>query len=219
MGWKSDAYQNYPSISLHYNDPYRAGFGHTWQGDEPPVQSLTCNDPANGIYVYVSAKPPVCKVEYSIFEFTDPDTRIEIGLRNNNWVDLVVPRKTATTRNNPPWPNTINASNINLSPYGPSSYSLPQGYEARRQDGSSIPPGIPNPIAGDAAGRRLATSPPTAAALPQNLTRASYPALVSNQWLNIISDDRMATMPAPLGEYTFIWDLRARLGHRVVVVD
>ena len=202
VGWESNANLTYPDPILHYSDIYRGTANHKWQGDEPPTQSLVCSDPADGIYVYVSAKPPKCSVEHSIFEFTDPSTRIKIGLRNDNWVDLVVPGKTVTTQNFSPWPNSITSTTINLSPYGPASYSLPQGYTAERPPGSTIPSGIPDPIAGDA---EIPTPHLT-------LTRASYPALVGTQWFDIISDSRMADMPAPLGKYTFVWDLRARLG-------
>ena len=214
VGWESGASQRYPDRVSHYDDPYRGVNYHKWQGQEPPPQSLTCNDPADGIYVYVSAKPPVCRVNYSIFELNNTNTGIEIGLQNNNWVDLVVHGKLSSDRtpyksgtlNIPPgwptassWPSSINARNYNTSPYGPSNYSLPQGYEAERPTGVVPPPDIPNPIAGDAD------------ALPQDIPKANYP-WSGNQWLNIISDNRMAQMPAPIGEYTFKWDLRTRLG-------
>ncbi len=218
VGWRSWAGNQWPVANINQVREYHSGriglnnSTHTWKGSEPTGLNLTCNNPVDGIWVYVSAKPPVCSVRYSIFEFTDPDTRIEIRLQNNNWVDLLVPGKSATTRNSPPWPSTINVGSINLLPYGPANYDLPQGYEAERPAGATIPPGIPNPIAGDAAGRRLATSPPTGAPLPQDLTRVDYPFEDNPVWLKIISDDRMATMPAPLGEYTFIWDLRVRRG-------
>ena len=199
VGWEALAKGQYPNRSSDYADNYRGTSYHEWQGDEPPTQSLTCSDPTDGIYVYVSADPPVCKVNKSIFEFSDPDTRLEIGLQNPNWVDLQVPRKTVATRNSTPWPNAINAGRLNLSPYGPTNYELPQGYEAERPTGATRPAGIPNPIAGDATG------------LTGNLVGGSYPG-VSDRWLDIISDNRMALMPAPLGEYTFHWDLRARRG-------
>ena len=199
VGWSANP-AGYPNHVSHYNDSYRTTANHQWAGPSPTNQTLTCTNPTDGIHVYVSAKPPICQVAYSIFEFTDPAIRLEIGLKNNNWVDLTVPAKTTTTQNAAPWPSTINAASVNLTPFGPPNYQLPQGWTARRPASATLTPGIPNPIAGDADG------------LAQALPGATYPSLLSTTTTDITSDNRLGTMPAPLGQYEYNWDLRARRG-------
>ena len=74
----------------------------SWAGSELNG-NLWCAPPG-GIEVFVSAKPPVCRVEYTMYEFSDLETRLRISLTNNlnNYVDLVIPES------NPPLPASAN---------------------------------------------------------------------------------------------------------------
>ena len=196
VGWRSWARNQWPVVNpsqvLEYHPNGRIGMNnstHTWKGDEPTSLNLTCSNPIDGIWVYVSAKPPECQVDFDIFEFTDPDTRIRIRLKNYNWVDLLLPDT----------PNPLHG-HPGLHPH-PHEW---QEYEAKRPNGYTV--------AGNLDGQDLGTSPPTAAPLPEDIQGATYPDIRGGAPVELISDDQMATLPAPLGEYTYDWDLRVRRG-------
>lgn len=182
IGWSVDP-MSWPTSISH---PSRAP-AYSWRGTTPQNQTIPlCTDPIGGIWVYVSGKPPECSVDNPIFELSDPLTRLEIDLENKNWVDVWVPRISASA------PQTYEAENG-------SGFRVNGVAEGKKINGS--PPNPPNPLLNTT--RVLLPKAPYA---PNTYTASGAPEVT------LLSDSKMADIPAPLGEYTYTWDVRVRLG-------
>ena len=182
IGWNAHARYQWPDSDPDNVSPGR-GSTNAWQGGQPTNQRLTCTDPLDGIHVYVSAKPPVCRVKHTIFEFTDPELRLQIGLKNYNWVDLLVrgPNELVPVR----------------------SVRTPQTYEAVRITTGNV-------YGGDV--ERRVTSIPALEPPPWTLNNPGHPITTGGAWVDLESDNSLATIPAPLGRYRFSWDLWVQRG-------
>ena len=93
LEWDSQANGNWPNGA---DVPDGRDPTPTWQGLDKD-DDLWCAGPPRGLQVFVSAKPPVCRVKYTVFEFADPESRIRISLDNPyNYVHLTIPDNNPT---------------------------------------------------------------------------------------------------------------------------
>ncbi len=181
LAWTSDANGNWPNgadISTSRNPTT------TWQGPERS-DSLWCGQPTIGLQIFVSAKPPTCRVESTTFEFKDPEARLKIALKNpENYVTLVI------QSNNPTHYRSYRLTQLGVPVLGTLGYS--NGLASHSEPGNPATTG-PHWTLPEGRG-------PGASLTPLDL---------------ISDDNLVQPNMIPLGKYEYDWTIRARRGIEV----